>query len=46
MQPFDGGKGPTMSTCSWSNRASGVANVETGLKVCLCTLERWHCKHD
>ena len=27
-----------MSTCNWSKRTSGVANVEIGLKVCLCTL--------
>ena len=46
MLPLDGGSGPTMSTCNWSKRTSGVAKVEIGLKVCLCTLVRWHWRHE
>ena len=33
--PFDGGDGPTISTCMCLNRASGTANVHGVVEVCL-----------
>ena len=44
--PFDTGRGPTISTCTWSNLASGVAKVPRGVIVCCCTLVFWHWMHD
>ena len=46
MKPLNGGRGPTRSMWTISKRASGVANVPSGVIVCRCTLDRWYCKHD
>ena len=40
--PFAGGRGPTMSICTWLNLASGGEKEPMGVTVCLCTFERWH----
>ena len=40
LKPLEGGRGPTMSMCTLSKRASGVENVARGVIVCLCTLDR------
>ena len=36
------GSSPTISIWTWSKRASGVGNVDSGAEVCFCTLEFWH----
>ena len=33
--------GPTRSIWSWLNRASGVLNVPSGARICLCTFDFW-----
>ncbi len=35
-----------MSMWTWVKRASGGVKEPAGVCVCLCTLERWHCKHE
>ena len=39
VKPFEGGNGPTISRCIWSNRASGVAKMENGVTVCRCIFD-------
>ena len=46
MNPLEGGRGPTISMCTISKRASGVKNVARGVIVCLCILALWHSRHD
>ena len=29
----------------WAKCASGAAKVESGVLVCRCTFDRWHCVH-
>ena len=35
-----------MSMWTWPKRASGGVKEPVGVWVCLCTLERWHCRHE
>ena len=44
--PFDTGRGPTISTCTWSNLASGIVKVPRGVIVCHCTSVFWHWMHN
>ena len=43
--PWHIGNGPTMSTCMWEKRASGLLKVPIGDLVCQCTLHFWYSKH-
>ena len=45
VNPLEGGSGPTMSMCSMSNCASGVAKVDNGVTVCRWILKYWHLMH-
>ena len=40
LNPSEGGRGPTRSMWTRSNRAPGVANVESGVTVCRWTFGR------
>ena len=44
--PLDGGKSPTISICTWSKQASGVAKVPRGVIECQWTLDLWHWMHE
>ena len=41
--PWQGGKGPTRSICTWSKRESGGKKRDKGEVVWRCTLLSWHC---
>ena len=43
--PSTVGSGPTMSTCTFSNRRDGGVQDPVGEIVCLVTFEVWHSKH-
>ena len=45
MNPWEDGSGPTISMCTISNRASGVAKVDMGITICLWIFDFWQLMH-
>ena len=41
VDPSEGRRGPTKSTCMWSKRRGGTWNVSSGALMCSCVLEAW-----
>ena len=44
--PWDGGRGPTISRCTWLNLELGTGISCTWEDVCLVTLPLWQSRHD
>ena len=45
VNPLEGESGPTMSMCTISNRASGVAKVDKGVTIYRSIFECWYLMH-
>ena len=45
VNPFEGGSGPTRSTCMWSKRRFGKSNCSSGALMCVWIFELWQGMH-
>ena len=45
VNPLEGGRGPTRSTCMWSKRRFGMSNCSSGALMCVWILELWQGMH-